>query len=348
MADSNSNLSIRKISHLTTAQPLSVPVCRPVDFVGCQKGSLIYNPDDKFVYVYDGSSWDRVSGVNNPIDNLLQVGQNHVPRWVEDFPPGGAYTTAVLQDSSLEIDNDGNAVLNDMGDAPVAFPWTNGNMVVRGTVVTSRGVGISTNPDDPMAFVPILSQMKGALPTNQIFAQTAYNDGSTAVGYGAMNNIATAKNPISKGNTAIGTLAAKDISLDATDNTAIGVSSLISVTGNGNVGVGAHSFPGMVNGNHNVGVGSETVVQRDVSGATVVGSKSEASRSGNVIIGYSSTDGGHNNVIALGSGCAATGPDRIVLGSGVRVRPAEADSIYSGYVRVQIGDNEYDMPLFRR
>src|SRR5260221_337346 len=124
---------------------------------------MIYNPADNFVYVSDGATWDKISGVNNPVDNLLPITQNRVPRWAEDFPPGGAYSGVVLQDSALEIDRAGNAILMDAEEDLTTFPWKRGNFLANGSLVSGYCVGRSLDETDPTAFTPVVTQLPGKL-----------------------------------------------------------------------------------------------------------------------------------------------------------------------------------------
>jgi hypothetical protein len=152
---------------------LKLPEGDPSNLQIQPKGSMIYSPGDNFVYVSDGTNWDRVSGVNNPVDILLPVTQHRMAKWAEDHPPGGAYPSPVLQDSAFEVDDDGNAILHDIGSHEEStFPWSNGNVMVQGSVVTSNTFGMSLDSIDPTSFIPILTQVKGGTIVNDSTTNT--------------------------------------------------------------------------------------------------------------------------------------------------------------------------------
>ncbi len=365
------SFSIKKDTDADTSRStvhLRLPVGIPTDVVVQPKGSMIYNPVDQFVYVSDGINWDRLSGVNNPVDNLLPASGHRVTKWVEDFPPGNSYSTPVLQDSSMEIDDDGNATLNDTGNTPDAFPHLGGNLLVHGSLVTSYVIGLSLDPVDPTLFTPILGQTHGIAPTivaagdvgigsgttrdsRDPKARSRYDNGSVAVGHCAMEQImSSSSDPSSIKNTAMGVKALQHITVEAEDNTAIGWGAMMgespsSVTGINNVAIGSHSMGAATTASHNVVIGAGTHTLPTINGAVVIGATSVAMTSGNVIIGYKSTDNGHGNVIMLGAGVSASGSDRLVLGSGITAKKAHPDNERLYHITIQIGDETYQLPL---
>lgn len=314
---------------------LKIPVGNPNELVIQPKGSIIYSPIDNFVYISDGANWDRVSGVNNPVDLSLPITQNRMAKWSDDFPPGGTYTTPVLQDSSLEVDNDGNAILNDTGNTPTSFPWLNGNFAAHGSVSTSYTFGASLDPTDPISFTPILTQLMGETTNSsldrtvsssieistprRIKTKEIYDNGSVAIGHSAMEHIVHQGLDIKTSrNVAVGVGSSKHMSPQASDNVSIGWHSL--------------SFPGVS-------------TKRSVS----IGSMANACSNGNVAIGFNSQDNGHANIIALGSDAQATGNNRIVIGSGVNPVCINNNDVISTsmYIPIQIGNDTYLLPLFK-
>lgn len=283
-----------------------LPVGDPNKLLSQPKGTMVYSSEDDFVYISDGTSWDRVSGVNNPADLLLPITQNRVAKWTQDYPPGGAYTSPVLQDSSFEVDDDGNAILHDTGNTPSAFPWFNGNLMVQGSLSTSYTFGISTSSTDPMSFSPVLTQTKG----------DDISEGSVAIGASALEEIVSLGPEInSKRNVAIGVSAGKQLSQEAQDNVFIGS-----------------------------GSSKDTKYAKK---AVSVGSDSSVMKSGNVVVGYGSSDSNLESVIVLGSEIEAKDRNSLVLGSGIKTIDINVADKETVYIKVQIGDEIYLMPLIK-
>jgi hypothetical protein len=298
-------------------------------------GSIAYNKNDNFLYVSDGKNWDKISGVNNPADNLLPITQHTVPKWTEDYPPGGDYPTPVLQDSSLCIDDDGNAILNDSGNDLVAFPWTNGNMVTKGSMVTSRTFGMAVGTD-VLDFVPVLSQIPGNVPADTMVTKDHYQDGSIAIGFAAMENIINGSAlPVSKGNVIIGTRAMQHSDPSASNNVIIGHNSV-------NTGVET-KFQGY----DNTIIGANSLTGIETKNSVVVGANSITKQSNNVIVGSKSTDDNHQNVVIVGSNVGALGDNRVVIGSGIKLDLTVPPSMnVAGYLSVQIGTKTYKLALY--
>jgi len=332
--------------------PFKLPMGNPSDISIQPKGCMIYSQADNFVYISDGVNWDRVSGVNNPIDLLLPVTQHRMPKWSEDYPPGGAYTAPVLEDSSLEVDDDGNATLYDTGNTPSSFPWVNANLMTHGSIVTSYTFGNSLDASDPTIFTPILTQIRSVpppannVPTNNVPAREGYDGGSIAIGHSAMNDIVSSGvDSKSSRNVAVGVSAGKHFSTSATDNVCIGWSAWSGlpsapVTGSGNIFIGSDSSSrGGTSGYSN-------------TGSIAIGAFSSVRADDNVVIGYKSNDNGYNNIVSLGSNAVATGNNRLVLGSGIQVKKIsshkiEKDVSEQKYITIQIGKDTYLLPLLK-
>lgn len=340
------------------SDPFKLPMGNPSDISIQPKGCMIYSPVDNFVYISDGANWDRVSGVNNPIDLLLPVTQHRMPKWSEDYPPGGAYTAPVLQDSSLEVDDDGNATLYDTGNTPSSFPWTNANLMVHGSIVSSYTFGNSLDATDPTIFTPVLTQIQGIPPSSnvptsnvpisnirslEIHTREGYDGGSIAIGHSAMNDIVSSGiDSKSSRNVAVGVSAGKHFSTSATDNVCIGWSAWSGlpsapVTGSGNIFIGSDSSSrGGTSGYAN-------------TGSIAIGAFSSARADDNIVIGYKSNDNGYNNIVSLGSNAVATGNNRLVLGSGIQVLEIPSHKIENlptqTYITIQIGKETYLLPL---
>ncbi len=305
------------------------------------QGSILYCNEDQFYYVYDGNQWDRISGVNNPVDNLLPITANRLPKWTEDYPPGGDYDTPVLQDSALSVDDEGNAILNDTGAVIDAFPWCNGNFMTKGSLITSQCVGLSLDSADSFIFTPILSQIRGSgdpapLPEG-VRSLERYENGSIAIGYASMENtIKTAADPMSINNVAVGPRTLRYADVSATNNVAIGTSCMEGAIGN------------KIAGSNNTCIGKGVVVASTTSNVVGVGNNVVVTRDDNVVIGAKSGDGGHSAIVTLGSNVCARGDNRLVVGSGISINAvvADMDEKYVGSLNIQIGDKTYRIPLF--
>lgn len=321
------------------------------------KGELVYNPDDNFVYVSDGTTWDRVNGVNNPVDILLPVTRSKVPRWIEDYPPGMSYLSPVLQDSSLEVDDDGNGILNDTGNQLSSFPWTNGNLLCHGSMVTNYTFGLGLDSADPTSFIPIITPLKGSSSTSNNLENSnipknkeIYEEGSISIGYGSMENlILKSLNPESSKNTSIGVASMRYATEDAKNNVSIGWKSMEGVNDSGvkgayNVSIGTENMKTVTTASNNVSIGHYATTGSTNKNMVVIGSESLGMGNGNVILGANSIDNGHDKVIILGSNGEANGNNRIVLGSGIEV----VTSMNGGYaIQIQIGNETYQIPLIK-
>lgn len=336
------------------------------------RGSMIYSPTDGFVYISDGVNWDRISGVNNPVDILLPVTQHRMAKWSEEFPPGAAYTSPVLQDSSFEVDDDGNSILNDTGNTPDTFPWNNANFMTHGSVVTSYTYGTSLDPSDPTSFTPILTQLKGDSPGGEGAGREPitpgrrlkerYDDGTVAIGHEALEDIVySSSDSFSTRNVVVGVKAGKHLSADAMDNVGIGHGALqgfpgissLSVQGLNNVAIGSNAMIRTTTASDCVLVGANTSTGATSLDTVVVGSKAKATANGSIVVGARSNDAGFNGVVILGSGVTAKGDNRLVLGSGIEIIKAVPDMVEPGSstnqecLTIQIGAHSYLLPLLR-
>lgn len=292
--------------------PFKLPIGDPGNLLIQPKGSMVYSPEDNFVYVSDGVNWDRVSGVNNPVDLLLPITQNRLSKWTEDYPPGGAYTSPVLQDSSLEVDDDGNSILNDTGNTPSSFPWLNGNFMAHGSISTSYSFGISTDSTDSTLFSPILTQIKGE-------GETKYDQGSISVGSMSMDSIVSIGPDVkSNRNVSLGVSAAQYLSPESADNVFIGWSTSKDV--------------------------------KDLNGCVSIGSNSSVKKDGNVVVGCGSLDSNLESVIVIGSKTQAKESNTLVLGSGIQTIEVSDETMHNKvkkYMKIQIGSDVYLMPLIK-
>ena len=324
--------------------PFKLPIGNPNELTIQPKGSMVYSPIDNFVYISDGLNWDRVSGVNNPVDLLLPVTQHRMAKWSEDYPPGSIYSSPVLQDSSLEIDDDGNAILSDTGNTPSTFPWTNANLMSQGSIVTSYTFGTSLDTSDPTSFIPVLTQLQGVSSSENdqnigiVKTKDSYNEGSVVIGHAAMDDIiSSSADPKSSRNVIVGVNSAKNFSTDATDNVCIGWSS--------------NKGSGPLSGKGNVSIGSSSSLNSpSTMGCVSIGAFSSASSNNNVVIGYDSSDGSYNNIVSLGSHTTAKGGNRLVLGSGidvVKISPEKIDNNGGVYITIQVGIHTYMLPLMK-
>ena len=367
-----STSTVRGSSHF------GLPVGNPTELVVQPKGSLVYCPTDGFVYVSDGTNWDRVSGVNNAADTMVPITQSRVPRWTEDYPTGnGQYLTGpVLQDSALDIDDSGNALLHDVGDQRQSFPWKNGNLATTGSLVTNYTVGMSLDPEDPLSFTPILTQTAG--PREEDYAPDVsslagrdageastrkdnYQNGSVVIGHGALDDIIMDSiEPTSTRNVLAGVMAGQHLASSAEDNVVVGAHALRGdsrslVVGSGNTVVGADagaivSDTHNVTASRNVVLGKSTKVTHDVDRAVLVGAGARCFHSGNTVVGTDADDGNLPNVIVLGDHAVAKSGNRVVLDSGITVSPVDVSNgtpHVVASITVQIGNDTYLIPLLR-